>query len=100
MPPSLRFKSGGPERPSSLPHSAAALNKPRVPAATLNASANPNGGNTSVYFQYGLTTSYGSTTSATGIGSGASSQNVAITINGLAVLQVVVAEPGTPTRCL
>ena len=31
-------------------------------SATLNGSLNPNGLNTNVYFQYGLTTSYGSTT--------------------------------------
>ena len=37
-------------------------------SATLNLSVNPNGANTTVYFQYGLTASYGSTTfSLTGI---------------------------------
>jgi hypothetical protein len=31
-------------------------------SATLNGSVNPRGATTMVYFQYGLTTSYGSTT--------------------------------------
>ena len=32
-------------------------------SATLNSYVNPNGLSTTIYFQYGLTTSYGSTTS-------------------------------------
>jgi len=51
--------------------------------ATLNASANPNGASTTVYFQYGLNTNYGSTTSGVNIGSGASTQQVATSIDGL-----------------
>jgi hypothetical protein len=38
--------------------------------AVLNASVNPEGGSTTVYFEYGTTTSYGSTTAAQAIGSG------------------------------
>ena len=52
--------------------------------AVLNASVNPNGYATTVSVQYGLTTSYGSSTSPSGIGSGSS--NVSVT-NAIANLQ-------------
>ena len=39
-------------------------------AATLNATANPNGGATTAHFEYGLTTGYGSTTTDQALGSG------------------------------
>jgi hypothetical protein len=41
-------------------------------AATLNGTVNPNGSATSAYFEWGLTTSYGNTTSPQGMGSGTS----------------------------
>ena len=44
--------------------------------ATLNGTANPNGTATTASFEYGLTTSYGSTTPAQNMGSG----NVAVAI--------------------
>lgn len=37
-------------------------------SAQLNSYVNPNGLSTTIYFQYGLTTSYGSTTTAGSIG--------------------------------
>jgi hypothetical protein len=37
-------------------------------SAQLNSYVNPNGASTTIYFQYGLTTSYGSTTTAGSIG--------------------------------
>jgi hypothetical protein len=40
--------------------------------ATLNGTINPNGTDTQVYFQYGTTTSYGTTTTPQDIGSGTS----------------------------
>jgi hypothetical protein len=50
-------------------------------SATLNASVNPNGASTTIYFQYGLTTSYGSTTfSLTGI---TTSQSDGISVSSL-----------------
>ena len=52
--------------------------------ATLNASVNPNGQSTTVYFEYGTTTGYGSKTSAKSIGSGSGATNVAIGWSGLA----------------
>ncbi len=54
-------------------------------AATLNGSAIPNGVSTTAYFQYGLTTSYGSTTSSQSLGSGSNPVNVARSISGLAL---------------
>jgi len=47
--------------------------------ATLNGEVNGNGLNTTYHFEYGENTAYGSSTSAVGIGSGASSPSVAVT---------------------
>ncbi|HWE81882.1 MAG TPA: fibronectin type III domain-containing protein [Gaiellaceae bacterium] len=52
--------------------------------AKLNGSVNPNGQATSVYFDYGTTTSYGSKTPVTNAGSGTSTSNVSAMVNGLA----------------
>ena len=51
-------------------------------SATLNGSVNPHGLATTVYFQYGTTTSYGSTTSSQSK-SGNTYQSVAANISGL-----------------
>ena len=51
-------------------------------SATLNGSVHPQGLTTTVHFQYGRTTSYGSTTSAQ-IRTGNTNQNVSANINGL-----------------
>jgi outer membrane protein assembly factor BamB len=53
--------------------------------ATLNGTLNPHGLPTTVYFQYGTTTSYGSTT-ANQTRSGNTYQNVAASINGLTAI--------------
>jgi hypothetical protein len=55
----------------------------RDTSATLNASVNPNGQSTTVYFEYGTSTSYGSKSSSKSIGSGGSTTNVAIGVSGL-----------------
>jgi len=47
-----------------------------VNSAQLNGLVNPNGTSTSVYFQYGATTSYGGTSSTLAIGSGTSAMGV------------------------
>jgi len=52
-------------------------------SATLNGSVDPHGLTTTVYFQYGTTTSYGSTT-ASQTKTGNAYQNVAANISGLA----------------
>jgi hypothetical protein len=51
--------------------------------ATLNGSVNPNGLATNYYFQYGLTTSYGSHTTSTSAGSGSAAVNVNAAVTGL-----------------
>ena len=51
--------------------------------ATLNASAIPNGSSASVYFEYGLNTSYGQTTAPSSIGSGLSAVPVQTAVTGL-----------------
>jgi len=52
-------------------------------SATLNGAVNPNGEGTTYYFEYGLDTSYGSTTSSGSAGSGTSSVSVNAAISGL-----------------
>ena len=52
-------------------------------SATLNGSANPNGRTTTTWFEYGLTTSYGNSTTATGIGSGNSVLPTGAGLSGL-----------------
>jgi uncharacterized repeat protein (TIGR03803 family) len=52
-------------------------------AAILTGSANPGGNDTSVYFEYGPTSSYGSQTPTKNIGSGTSPASVSNTITGL-----------------
>ncbi|NVO21709.1 MAG: hypothetical protein HXX13_18565, partial [Bacteroidetes bacterium] len=51
--------------------------------ATLNGTVNPNGLATTYYFQYGLTTSYGSTTTSTSAGSGSTAVAVSAALTGL-----------------
>jgi hypothetical protein len=52
--------------------------------AYLNGSIDPNGSSTSYYFQYGTTTSYGSTTSSQSAGSGSSTVTIGpVYISGL-----------------
>ncbi|MBI5778930.1 MAG: hypothetical protein HZA49_05685 [Planctomycetes bacterium] len=51
--------------------------------ATLNASVNPNGGATTVYFEYGTTITYGSSTTPTAIGSGTGPVSIQRAITGL-----------------
>jgi hypothetical protein len=52
-------------------------------SATLNANVNPNGQATTVYFDYGTSTSYGAKSAAKSIGSGRSSTGVSIPVTGL-----------------
>ena len=54
-----------------------------VSGATLNASVNPDGAATTAWFLWGLTTNYGSTTTATNLGSGGDTLSVAQTLSGL-----------------
>jgi len=52
-------------------------------SAILTGTVNPNGAETSYYFQYGTTTSYGSATTSTSAGSGAGSVSASATLTGL-----------------
>ena len=52
-------------------------------SATLNGTVNPNGTETTYYFQYGTTTSYGSTTTSTSAGAGTSDVSVNASLTGL-----------------
>jgi len=51
--------------------------------ATLNASVNPNGVATTVYFEWGTTTAYGTTTGSLNLGSGTAAVPVVLAISGL-----------------
>jgi Concanavalin A-like lectin/glucanases superfamily len=53
-------------------------------SATLSGSVDPNGSSTSYWFQYGASSSYGSTTQTTGMGSGTSLASAQATVSGLA----------------
>jgi hypothetical protein len=53
-------------------------------SATVNGTVNPNGTDTTYYFQYGTTTSYGSSTTSTDAGSGSSNVPVSANLTGLA----------------
>jgi len=52
-------------------------------SAILNGTVKPNGAETTYYFQYGTTTSYGSTTTSTAAGSGSGSVSASATLTGL-----------------
>jgi hypothetical protein len=57
-------------------------------SAVLSGSVNPNGANTSYYFQYGPTKAYGSQTSIADAGSGTSANTVRLAIAGLQPITV------------
>jgi hypothetical protein len=57
-------------------------------SAVLAGSVNPNGSNTSYYFQYGLTRAYGSQTAIADAGSGSKQLPVRLAISGLQPLTV------------
>ncbi|MDB6028314.1 MAG: regulatory domain of in-like proprotein convertase, partial [Verrucomicrobiales bacterium] len=52
-------------------------------SAILNASVNPNGSDTTFYFQYGPDTNYGSSTLVTNMGAGVIAQSISAAIGGL-----------------
>ena len=54
--------------------------------ATLNATVNPNASTTTVYFQYGLTTNYGSVTATINVGAGSNTVSLTNLLTGLAPL--------------
>jgi hypothetical protein len=57
-------------------------------SAVLTGSVNPNGSNTSYYFQYGLTKAYGSQTAIADAGSGTKTVPVRLPISGLTPITV------------
>jgi hypothetical protein len=57
-------------------------------SAVLTGSVNPNGSNTSYYFQYGLTKAYGSQTTIADAGAGTKAVPVRLSISGLQPLTV------------
>jgi hypothetical protein len=57
-------------------------------SATLGGTVNPNGSNTSYYFQYGPTKAYGSQTALSDAGSGTSATTVRLAIGGLQPITV------------
>jgi hypothetical protein len=55
-----------------------------VNSATLNGTVNPKGLSTSYYFEWGLSTAYGNTTSTQSAGSGTNDVTVTANLSGLA----------------
>jgi hypothetical protein len=51
--------------------------------ATLNGTVNPNGKSTTAFFQYGLTSSYGSSTASQAVGSGTVVLSISASLSGL-----------------
>jgi hypothetical protein len=82
----------------ALPAGAFAASQPKVStggsrdvtynSATLGGSVNPNGSNTSYYFQYGLTKAYGGQTVIADAGAGTKAVSVKLAITGLQPLSV------------
>jgi hypothetical protein len=72
--------SAAPAPPSATTGSAANVAQS---SATVNGTVNPNGTDTSYYFQYGTTTSYGSGTAATDAGAGSNDVPAAANLTGL-----------------
>ena len=75
----LTFTTG--DRPSATTSAASSVVET---AATVNGTINPNRLATTYHFEYGLTTSYGSSTPDTSAGSGTSDEPVSIDLSGLA----------------
>ncbi len=76
---------GGPVPPTVTTSSASGVG---TTTATLNGTVNPNGKSTTAYFQYGATTSYGSSTTSQAVGSGTSALAINASVSGLACNRV------------
>jgi hypothetical protein len=70
-------------RPASPTVTTTAATSVGEKSATLNGTANPNGSETKVYFEYGTTTSYGTKTAEFNVGSGTSAVEQGAAITGL-----------------
>jgi glycosidase len=84
-----------PLTPSAATNAASSIG---TTSATLNATINPNGSDTTAYFEYGVTAGYGSSTALLSLGSGASAMPASAGIVGLAFgttyhFRVVAANP-------
>lgn len=75
--------AGFPGNPSSDPVIATAPTAVETTSATFEGTANPEGVSSTVLFEYGFTTSYGSTTPSQSIGSGSSPVAVEQLVTGL-----------------
>lgn len=75
-------KTTTPKPPSASTSGASQLS---YTSATLNATVNPHGSETSYYFQYGPTTAYGAQTATASVGTGVSGVRVSQAISGLQV---------------
>src|SRR5439155_1481143 len=70
--------------PATLPSATTrAADSITLTGATLHAMVNPDGAATTAWFEYGLTTSYGSVSSSSNAGGGSSDVWVSISVNGL-----------------
>src|SRR5690606_5487970 len=68
---------------SGPPSASTGSASPQGTTATVNGTANPNGSSTSVKFEYGKTTSLGSSSGTQSAGSGSSSGSFSASLTGL-----------------
>ncbi|MEA3020307.1 MAG: hypothetical protein QOI47_1831 [Actinomycetota bacterium] len=76
----LTFQTLSPYAPLATTYAASAVT---ASSATLNGAVSANGTSTSTYFQYGASTSFGSTTPVQDAGSGTSTLGVSASVTGL-----------------
>jgi len=76
----LTFTTATPPAPTCTTNPATSITSS---SAQLNGTVNPNGLSTDIYFEWGLNTSYGNTTTPLNIGNGTTALNVSANISGL-----------------
>jgi trimeric autotransporter adhesin len=77
---SVTFTSGTISPPSVATQAPSAVSGD---GATLLGTANPNGANTTAWFEWGPTSGYGNSTPAQGLGSGTATQSISFALGGL-----------------
>ena len=77
---SVTFPSGPPPQPNPATQPASAVSGD---GATLLGTENPNGANTTAWFEWGTTSAYGYSTPVQALGSGTATQNISFALGGL-----------------
>ena len=77
---SVSFTSGTPSSPTATTQQATGVSGD---GATLLGTANPNGANTTAWFEWGTSNTFGTTTPVQALGSGTTAQNLSFALGGL-----------------